>query len=114
VADVLRGPDPDDAGQPEVDVDLHDHAHRRHRERDVRALSGRLPGLRVERKRSRVAVYALEVDLSAPRALSLLERVAASELHGARRHPRHARRRRGPGRADVGRRSGDQRDVVGS
>ena len=50
-ADVLRGADPDDPGESEVDVHLGDDASSRARERDVRALAGDLAGLGIERRR---------------------------------------------------------------
>ena len=49
VAHVLRGSDPDDAREPEVDVHLDDDAHRRDREGDMGALAEHLARLRVER-----------------------------------------------------------------
>ena len=91
LADVLGGADPDDARQAELDVHLGDDPHRRAGERDVRPLSEHLPVLGIERERRAVPVVALEVDVAA-RSLALRERVAARELDGARRHPRHARR----------------------
>ena len=100
LADVLRRADPDDARQAELDVDLDDDAHRGDRERDVRALAGDLAGLRVERRRARVAVDALDVDLAATGALALLERGAARVAHGTGGHPRHPRGGRRAGRAD--------------
>ena len=63
-----------------------------HRERDVGALARDLAGLGVERRRRRVAVDALDVDLAAAARLALGERRAAGELHRAGRHPRHAAR----------------------
>ena len=66
LADVLRGADPDDAREPELDVDLGDDAHRRARVGDVRALAGDLSGLRIERRRARMAVDPLDVDLLPP------------------------------------------------
>ena len=77
VADVLRGADPDDAREAELDVDLDDDAHRGDRERDVRLPVGDLARLGIERERARVAVDALDVDRAAARALALLERGAA-------------------------------------
>ena len=66
-ADLLRGADPDDAGEAELDVDLGDDAHRGNRERDVGALAGDLA-----RSRGR----------------------AASSAGGGRRARRRPRRRR--------------------
>ena len=65
--DVLRGADPDDAGEAEVDVHLHDDPHRRDRERDVRGAARDLARLGIERERARVTVDALDVDLAAAR-----------------------------------------------
>ena len=100
--------------RPELDVDLDDDAHRGDRERDVRPLAGDLARLGIERRRARVAVDALDVDLAAAAALALLERRPAGVAHGAGRHPRHPRGGRRAGRADRGRRVRRQRDVVGA
>ena len=114
-ADVLRRADPDDARQAELDVDLGDDAHRGAREGDVGALARDLAGLGIERRRARMAVHALDVDLAAARPLALLERRAAGVAHGAGRHPGHARRRGRAGRADASRScAGASVDVVGA
>ena len=85
LADVLRRADPDDARQAELDVDLDDDAHRGDRERDVGALAGDLPGLRVERRRARMPVDALDVDLVAPAARA--PRAPRGTRHGPRPRP---------------------------
>src|SRR5919106_5432626 len=90
VPDVLRRPDPDDAREPELDVHLDDDPHRRDGEGDVRAIAEHLAGFGVERVRLRMAIDALDVDLSEPASLTLGEGVATRELHRAGGHPRHA------------------------
>ena len=67
-ADLLRGADPDDARQAELDVDLGDDPHRRDGERDVRALAGDLAGLGIERRRRQVAVDRSTSTSPPPRA----------------------------------------------
>ena len=114
LADVLRRPDPDEPCEAELDVDLGDDAHRRDREGDVRALGGDLAGLGIERRRPRVAVDALDVDLSSAAPLPLLERRAAGELDRAGRHPGHPRGGRRAGRSDGGRAGLGKRHVVGA
>ena len=66
-ADVLCRPDPDDPGQPELDVHLGDDPHGGAGEGDVGTLAGDLPRLGIERRRARVPVDALDVDLAAAR-----------------------------------------------
>ena len=85
LADVLRGADPDDAGEAELDVDLGDDAHRGHGEGDVGALARDLAGLGVERRGPRVAVDPLDVDLARADALAL-----ARAPRGRRAAPRPA------------------------
>ena len=114
LADVLRGADPDDARQAELDVHLGDDLHRGARERDVRGQLADLARLGVERRGGQVAVDALDVDLAAAAGLALVERRATRVPHGARGHPRHARRRRRAGGADRGGRSRRDPDVVGA
>ena len=89
LADVLRGPDPDEPRQPELDVDLGDDPHRARRERDVGTLADDLAGLGIERDVRGVPVDPLDVDLAAPRDGALLERRAAGVAHGAGSHPGH-------------------------
>ena len=90
LADVLRGADPDDAREAEVDVHLGDDPHRRDGEGDVGALARDLAGLGVEGGRPRMAVDALDVDIPAG-ALLLLERGPARIADRPRRHPGHPR-----------------------
>ena len=84
-ADLLRGADPDDAGEAEIDVDLRDDAHRRDRERDVGALAGHLAGLGIERRRR---------PGGGRRARRRPRRRRASRARRARRGTRRGRRRR--------------------
>jgi hypothetical protein len=72
-----------------------------------------LAGIRVERRRARMAVDALDVDLAGV-PLPLLERGPAGVADGSGRHPGHPRGRRRPGRADRRRRGRGQRDRVGA
>src|SRR5207248_10034497 len=101
LADVLRGPDPDDAGKAELDIDLGDDAHRRADVGDVGAVAADLAGLGIERSRRAVVVDALDVDFlarakPATAARELVPGGAGRELDGAGCHPGHPR---GRGRA---------------
>ena len=111
LADVLCRSDPDDARETELDVHLDDDTHRRHRESHVRLAVRDLPCLGIERERARMAVDPLDVD-DAFHPVSFLERRPTRGLHGARCHPRHARRRGRASRSHVRSRSGRKRDVV--
>src|SRR4029078_4592178 len=96
LADVLRGADPDDAREAEDDVVLGAVLHRARRGRDVRALARDLARLRVERRRARVAVDLLDVDLLSGAPLLLLERGTARVAHRTGGHAPHAAPRRRP------------------
>ena len=112
LADVLRGPDPDEPRQAELDVDLGDDAHRARRERDVRALAQHLAVLGIEREGRGVAVDPLDVDLAALTHGALLERCAAGVANGAGGHPGHARGGGRSGRVDGARRARRERDLA--
>src|SRR4029079_15493798 len=77
LADLLRGADPDDARETELDVHLRRDFHRADAERDVRPLAGDLAVDGIERARRRVPVDALHVHLTTSARLALRERGAA-------------------------------------
>ena len=114
LADVLRGADPDDAREAELDVDLGDDPHRARSEGDVRAVARDLAGLGIERRRARVAVDALDVDLARRSRAAPRARARQASPHRAGGHPRHPRRRRRAGRVDAVGRARREHDVLGA
>ena len=70
-------------GRGRLDVDLDDDAHRGDGERDVRAIARCLPGVGIERERSRMTVDALDVDLSPTRR----SRSSRAARHASRTAP---------------------------